>query len=70
MITITFVIESEKAFKLFLVLRTWHLVVRPEGRFHFRCQKGGKKKIIKHNQFFQFLMPKSWYKIGITDVKP
>jgi len=31
--------ESEKAFKLFLVLRTWHLVVRPEGRFHSRCQK-------------------------------
>ena len=39
---ITFVIESEKAFKLFLVLRTWHSVVRHEGLFNSRCQKGGQ----------------------------
>jgi len=31
--------ESEKACKLSLVLRTWRLVVRPEGRFHSQCQK-------------------------------
>jgi len=31
--------ELEKAFKLFLVLRTWHSVVRHEGLFHSRCQK-------------------------------
>ena len=43
-------IESEKACKLSLVLRTWHLVVRPEGRFHFRCQKGGQG-ILNTNSF-------------------
>jgi len=31
--------ESEKGCKLSLVLRTWHLVARPEEPFHFQSQK-------------------------------
>ena len=51
---ITFAIESEKAFKLSLVLRTWHLVVRPEGRFHSQCQKGGQKNVLNIINSFNF----------------
>ena len=46
--------ESEKGFKLSLVLRTWHLVARPEEPFRFQYQKGF--------QFFTFPLPKRCWK--------